>query len=85
MALPEYDPVLSAKAWEFLCSLSRGRQQRLTRLIYQLADHPSRLGDYQTKDATDRYLENLRIEGYVFTFWADNAVNELRILDITEL
>ena len=44
MALPEYDPVLSAKAWEFL-----------------------------------------RIDGYLFTFWADNAVQELRILDITEL
>lgn len=85
MALPEYDPVLSAKAWEFLRSLSRARQQRLTKLIYQLADYPHRLGDYRTTDTSGRFLENLRFDGYLFTFWADNAVNELRILDIIEL
>ena len=85
MAVPEYDPVLSTKAWEFLRSLSRRRQERLTRLIYQLAAYPHRLGDYRTRDSTGRYLENLRVEGYIFTFWKDNAVNELRILEITEL
>jgi hypothetical protein len=85
MAVPEYVPVLSPKAWEFLRSLSRRRQQRLTNLIYQLADQPIRLGDYQTRDSAGRSLQNLRIEGYIFTFWTDGAVNELRILDITEL
>lgn len=85
MAVPEYEPVLSPKAWEFLRTLSRRRQMSLTRLIYQLADSPLCLGDYQTRDSTGRTLENIRLDGYVFTFWADGAVNELRILDITEL
>lgn len=85
MAIPEYEPVLSTKAWKFLRSLTRKRQQRLTHLIYQLAESPIRFGDYQTHDSTDRVLENLRMEGFLFTFWADGAVNELRILDITEL
>ncbi len=85
MAIPEYDPVLSPKAWEFLRSLSRKRQQKLSGLIYQLAEDPLWPGDYQTRDNTGRVLQNLRLEGYIFTFWADGAVNELRILDITEL
>jgi len=85
MALQPYDPVLSSKAWEFLSSLSRKRQQRLTRLIFQLADYPHRLGDYQTFDSTGRALENLQLEGYLITYWTDGPVKELRILDIVEL
>ena len=46
------------------------------KLIYQLADFPHRLGDYRTTDSTGRFLENLRLEGYVVTYWPDNAVNE---------
>lgn len=85
MAIPDHEPVLSPKAWEFLSSLSRKRQRRLANLIHQLAESPHQLGDYQTRDSTGRRLENLRFEGYVFTYWADGAVNELRILDIVEL
>jgi hypothetical protein len=85
MALHAYEPVLSAKAWEFFGSLSRNRQQRLSRLVYQLAEYPHRLGEYQTIDSTGRPLENLRIEGCVFTYWADAGAKELRILDITPL
>jgi hypothetical protein len=85
MAASEYEPVLSPKAWELLSSLTRKRQTRLTKLIHQLAESPFRLSDYQTRDSTGRSLENLRFEGYLFTYWADGAVNELRILDIVEL
>lgn len=80
-----YEPVLSSKAWELLSSLSRRKQQRLTRLLYQLADCPGRLGDYQSYDSAGRTLENLRLEGFLVTFWADTPVRELRILDIVEL
>lgn len=85
MPIKPYEPVLSAKAWELLGSLSRKRQQRLIKLIHQLADQPSRLGDYQTRDSTGRTLENLQFDGFLFTYWADGPVNELRILDIVEL
>jgi hypothetical protein len=63
MMSQEYDPVLSAKAWEFLSSLSKKRQQRITRLIYQFAEYPHQLGDYQTQDSTRRRLENIHLEG----------------------
>jgi hypothetical protein len=85
MAAVDYEPVLSSKAWELLCALSRKRQQRLTRLIQQIAACPSQVGDYQSQDSTGRKLENLRLEGFLITYWADGAVNELRVLDIVEL
>jgi hypothetical protein len=83
--LMPYEPVLSAKARELLGSQSRKRQQRLIKLIHQLANHPSRLGDYQTCDSTGRTLENLQLDDFLFTYWADGPVNELRILDIVVL
>jgi hypothetical protein len=85
MPLPSYEPVLSAKAWELLSSLSRKRQQRLIRLIRQLADYPYRLGDYQTRDSTSRTLENLQIDGFLLTYWTDGPARELRILEIVDL
>jgi hypothetical protein len=85
MAQREFEPVLSPKAWEYPRSLSKRRQERLTRLIYQLADDPFRQGDYQSRDSTNRVLENLRLGNCILTYWADDPVKELRILDIHEL
>lgn len=81
----DYEPVLSAKAWEFLNVLPKARQRRLTKLIYQLAAYPFQLGDYQMKDSTGRALENLRLEGFVITYWVDHWAKELRVLDIVIL
>jgi hypothetical protein len=85
MAIPPYEPVLSASAWEYFQSLSRKRQQRIARLIHQLAAAPQRLGDYRTMDQTGRPLENIRLERWLITYWEDGAARELRILDINEL
>lgn len=85
MTRGDYEPVLSPKAWELVCSLTRKRQQRLIRVIHQIAAFPSLVGDYQTRDSTGRILENLRIEGYLRTYWMDGPVRELRVLDIVEL
>ncbi len=81
----DFEPILSTNAWEHLRSLSKRRQDRLIRLIYQLADDPFQFGDYQTRDHTGRVLQNLRLGGHTITYWADGPVKELRILDIHEL
>lgn len=67
----EYEPVFSAKAWELLLSLSKRRQAKVALLAYALSDFPFRVGDYQTTDSVGRSLENLRIEGFLFTYWAE--------------
>ncbi len=80
-----YEPALASQAWEWLCSLSKTRQKRIIRIIRQLASSPFVEGDYNTTDSTGRPLENLRIEDFIITFWADHHAKEIRVLDITEL
>ena len=85
MRRPDYEPVFSAKAWEILLACSRRRQARIARLAYALADYPYRVSDYQTADSIGRPVENLRMEGFIFTYWPDHGVKELRIVDLVEL
>ena len=75
----DYEPVFSAKAWELLLGLSKRRQIKVARLAYALGDFPFRVGDYQTIDSVGRPLENLRVDGFLFTYWADHGAAELRI------
>lgn len=85
MPLPSYEPVFSAKAWEVLLGFSKRRQAKIAHLAYALADFPLRVGDYQVNDSVGRPLENLCIEGFIFTYWADHGSKELRIVDLVEL
>ncbi len=81
----EYEPVFSLKAWEVFLACSKRRQAKLAGLAYALADFPFRVGDYQSRDSVGRPLENLRIDGFLFTYWADHGTKELRIIEIIEL
>ena len=80
-----YDPVLSSKASSFLIGVSKARQRKIIELIFQIADHPSQLGDYSTRDDVGRDLQHLLLGDWQFSFWADHAVRELRVTDIAEL
>ena len=80
-----YDPVLSGRAAAFLTSLSKAKQRKVIELAFGLAEHPFQIGDYPTQDATNRRLENILLGEWHFTFWADHAVREFRITDITEV
>lgn len=85
MPAADYEPVFSAAAWETFRVCSRRKRERLTRIAYLLAAQPLQIGDYQTADASGRSMENIRIEGFVLTFWPDHFAKELRIVDIVEL
>ena len=51
-------------------------------LADQIAKHPFKIGDYQTVDAVGRSVENLLLEGYLFSFWIDHATREVRVSEI---
>ena len=51
--------------------------------IEKLADNPFAKGDFELTDAAGRINEVLVFSGYAITFWADHAVKELRIVDVT--
>ncbi len=80
-----YEPVLSSKASSFLIGLSKKKQKRVIDLVFQLAEYPSQLGDYATREDGGREIQHLMVGDWHFSFWADHAVRELRVTEITEL
>ncbi len=79
-----YDPVFSDGAAEFVFQLPKRRQRKVVALIRQLAAHPHVRSDYSLPDESGREIEHLRIEDYVFAYWLDHAVSEIRITDIDD-
>ena len=80
-----YEPVLSGKASSVLIGLTKARQKKVVTLLFQLAEHPTQLGDYATRDDDGREIQHLLVADWHISFWADHAVRELRITDITEI
>lgn len=79
-----YCPVFSDGAAEFLLQLPKRRQRRVVGLVRQLAAHPQVRSDYSLPDESGRGIEHLRVEDYVFAYWLDHAVREIRIADIDD-
>ena len=83
--LRRYESHLSHEAVAFVVGLSRKRQRLVLDLADQIARQPSKIGDYQSVDAVGRPIENLRLEGYLFSYWVDHASREVRISEIVRL
>jgi hypothetical protein len=81
----QYESHLSREAVAFVVGLSKKRQGLVLELADQIARQPSRIGDYRTVDAVGRPVENLRIEGYLFSYWVDHLSREVRISEIVRL
>jgi hypothetical protein len=79
-----YSPVFTAEVAELLLSLPKSRQRRVIRLAQQLAANPFVRSDYAIPDAAGRVQEHLLIEDFVFTYWLDHGVREVRITDIED-
>ena len=54
------------------------------RLARQLAEHPFIRSDYALADESGRMIEHLLLEDFVFSYWIDHAVRELRIVEIED-
>ena len=80
-----YEPVLSSQAVAFLVGLSKSRQRKLIDLISQLSENPSQVGDYSELDDAGRTVQFMLIRNIVIAFSADDAVRELRIVEIEEV
>jgi len=85
MPRASYDPVLSGQALAVLSELPKARQRELIALVFRLALLPSQIGDYTTTDDTGRVLQNILLDSWHITYWADHAVKEFRIVDISEV
>lgn len=79
-----YTPVFTAEVADTLLSLPKSRQRRAVRLARQLAASPFVRSDYAIPDEAGQRQEHLLIEDFVFTYWLDHAVREVRITDIED-
>jgi hypothetical protein len=79
-----YQLCFAAGAAEFLAQLPKSRQRRALRLAQSLAANPFVRSDYAIADESGREQEHLLIEDFVYTYWLDHAVRELRITDIED-
>jgi len=78
----QYQAVYSDEAISFLMALPKRRQQYIANLGRQLAHNPFVESDYADLDGNGREIHNLLIEDYVFAYWLDHPVAEVRIVDI---
>ena len=81
----DYESVLSARASAFLIAQPKRRQRQIIDLASRLAAKPFQLGDYATTNEDGRELQHLDLGVWVFSYWVDHAVRELRITEIDEL
>jgi hypothetical protein len=77
-----YQSHLSLEAVAFVVALPQRKRKVVLDLADQIAKQPFMIGDYPTTDAVGRRVENLLLEGYLFSFWVDHAVWEVRISEI---
>jgi hypothetical protein len=80
-----YSYALSEQACEFAFRLPRAEQRRLARSFRLLASLPLQTGDYTTTDDAGRVLQNILIDDWVVTYWADHAMKELRVTEVVQV
>ena len=85
MAESGYTSHLSLPAAAMVAGRPRRKQRQVLELADQLAIHPFEVGDYRSEDAAGHTLENLLIDNFIFTYWVDHAVKEVRITEIIKV
>lgn len=80
-----YSLVYSEQAADFLLSLERSRLASLLYDLRILADTLFVRSDYVLNDSKGRSIDHLLIGDYVVAFWADHALSELRIVEISDV
>ena len=84
MANPaKYVPVFSEDVARPL-PLSRKKQRQICRLAQQLASQPLIRSDYTLTDESGRPIDYPLMGDFVFSYWLDHAVREVRITDIED-
>lgn len=79
---PGYTSHLSAEAVAFVVSLTKRKQTKVLDFAERIAEQPVQIGDFTSVDAVGHSIENLLMDEFLFSFWVDHAVKEVRIVEI---
>lgn len=77
-----YKVFLRLEAMESLRGIRAAQKNRISRFIDSLVDDPSQTGDYAEQDENQRQIEIKVVGQFAITYWADHAVNEVKVIDI---
>jgi hypothetical protein len=78
----DWQYVLNETSVEFLLACRLRERTQLLKVIEELADNPSRKGDYEAKDKSGRPIEVMLAGQFLISYWSDHFVKELRIIKI---
>jgi hypothetical protein len=79
-----YRPVFSDSAVLFFVSLSRRRQWKLLDRARELASDPFLVPDFRMPDEANREISHVLVDGFLFSFWVDDATRVVMIVDIED-
>ena len=80
-----YRCVFAEDVADFIVAQPKRKQRRILVLTKALAKRPQSVSDYSVRDTSGRDIENILLERWVFSYWIDHAVKEVRIVDVTEV
>jgi len=78
----EYRYVIDCDVAETLVRLPARQREDLIRAFRFLAANPSQRGESSFKDSTLRDIQKKQFGRWVISFWADQPVEELRIVGV---
>ena len=83
--MPPYQAVFSRAALEFAVQANDTEMAEVERWMNRIERAPHTRGDYVERDADGRSLEVIALDHTVITYWLDEAVREIRVVQIEPL
>jgi len=77
-----YKLVVEESALEVLLALPAKRRESILRTFDSLSQNPFQEGDFSVKDDAQRSVQIKYADGILITYWADHAVQELRVVAV---
>ncbi len=81
----EYAYVCNSAVLDTFSTLPRREREELFRIFRSLANNPFQIGDFVRRSTSGRDLQIKRIGRWQVTFWRDDPVMEIRILELEKL
>lgn len=66
-------------------SLSKSKQLKALDIADRIAAGPEKISDVTLHDDNGRPIESVLIEEFLFSYWIDHPVKEVRITEITRV
>jgi hypothetical protein len=77
--------VIDEAPFEFFVSRRASERRFLLKAFERLKSEPYQTADYFAKDDSDRPLSLKGFQPFLITYWLDQAVKEVRVLDIKRI